>query len=118
MAEEAAKIWREHGALAYRECIGEDMDAKEMVPFLQMAGAGSDETVVFAWILFESLSSRDQVNAKMMSDERLKKACAKTARCRSTTNAWPLADLRLWSKRNRRSCSGVNLGWDHQRLRC
>jgi uncharacterized protein YbaA (DUF1428 family) len=75
MAGEAAKIWREHGALEYRECIAEDMDAKEMVSFLQMAGAGPDETVVFAWILFESRSSRDQVNAKVMADERLKGMC-------------------------------------------
>jgi uncharacterized protein YbaA (DUF1428 family) len=75
IAEEAAKIWREHGALEYRECIAEDMDAKEMVSFLQMAGAGPDETVVFAWILFESRSSRDEVNAKVMTDERLKGVC-------------------------------------------
>ena len=75
--KEAAKIWREHGALEYRECIAEDMDAKEMVSFLQMAGAGPDETVVFAWILFESRSSRDEVNAKVMADERLKGMCEK-----------------------------------------
>ena len=65
------------GELEYRECLAEDMDAKEMVFFLQMAGAGPDETVVFAWILFESRSSRDQVNAKVMADERLKGMCEK-----------------------------------------
>ena len=77
MAGEAGKIWREHGALEYRECIAEDMDAKEMVSFLGMAGAGRDETVVFAWIVFESRSSRDEVNAKVMADERLKGMCEK-----------------------------------------
>ena len=77
MAGEAGKIWREHGALEYRECIAEDMDAKEMVSFLGMAGAGPDETVVFAWIVFESRSSRDEVNAKVMADERLKGTCEK-----------------------------------------
>ena len=77
IAEEAAKIWREHGALEYRECIAEDMDAKEMVSFPRLASAGPDETVVFAWILFESRSSRDEVNAKVMADERLKGMCEK-----------------------------------------
>ena len=77
MAGEAGKIWREHGALEYRECIAEDMDAKEMVSFLGMAGASPDETVVFAWIVFESRSSRDEVNAKVMADERLKGVCEK-----------------------------------------
>jgi uncharacterized protein YbaA (DUF1428 family) len=75
IAEEAAKIWREHGALEYRECIAEDMDAKDMVSFLRLAGASPDETVVFAWILFESRASRDEVNAKVMADERLKGMC-------------------------------------------
>ena len=77
MAEEASKVWREHGALEYRECIAEDTDAKEMVSFLQMAGAGPDETVAFAWIIFESRSRRDEVNAKVMADERLKNMCEK-----------------------------------------
>ena len=63
------------GELEYRECLAEDMDAKEMVSSLRMADAGPDETVVFAWILFESRSSRDQVNAKVMAAERLKAIC-------------------------------------------
>ncbi len=77
MAGQAGKIWREHGALEYRECIAEDMDAKDMVSFLQIAGASADETVVFAWIVFESRASRDEVNAKVMADERLKGMCEK-----------------------------------------
>jgi uncharacterized protein YbaA (DUF1428 family) len=75
IAEQAARIWREHGALEYRECIAEDMDAKEMVAFPRLAGASPDETVVFAWIIFESRASRDEVNAKVMADERLKGMC-------------------------------------------
>jgi uncharacterized protein YbaA (DUF1428 family) len=75
IAAEAGKIWREHGALEYRECLAEDMDAKEMVSFLQLAGAKPDETVVFAWIKFESRASRDEVNAKVMADRRLKGMC-------------------------------------------
>lgn len=72
VAEEAGKIWREHGALEYRECIAEDMDAKDMVSFLQLAGATPEETVVFAWIVFESRASRDDVNAKVIADPRLR----------------------------------------------
>jgi uncharacterized protein YbaA (DUF1428 family) len=73
IAEEAGKIWREHGALEYRECIAEDMDAKDMVSsFPQIAGAKPGETVVFAWIVFESRGRRDEVNAKVIADPRLK----------------------------------------------
>ncbi|HEY5741310.1 MAG TPA: DUF1428 domain-containing protein [Terrimicrobiaceae bacterium] len=72
IAAEAGKIWREHGALEYRECIAEDMDAKELVSFPQLAGAQADEAVVFAWIRFESRASRDEVNAKVMADPRLR----------------------------------------------
>ncbi len=53
------------------------MDAKEMVSFLQMAGAAADETVVFAWIVFESRDSGDEVNAKVVADPRLKGMCEK-----------------------------------------
>jgi uncharacterized protein YbaA (DUF1428 family) len=77
IARDAGKIWREYGALEYRECIAEDMDAKEMVSFRQLAGAKDDETVVFAWIVFESRASRDEVNAKVVADPRLKNMCAK-----------------------------------------
>jgi uncharacterized protein YbaA (DUF1428 family) len=70
IAGEAAKVWREYGALEYRECI-----AEEMVSFLQLAGAKADETVVLAWIRFESRARRDEVNAKVMGDQRLKEMC-------------------------------------------
>jgi uncharacterized protein YbaA (DUF1428 family) len=53
------------------------MDAAERVSFPRLAGAGADESVVFAWIFFESRSSRDEVNAKVMADERLKDMCEK-----------------------------------------
>jgi uncharacterized protein YbaA (DUF1428 family) len=77
IARDAGKIWREHGALEYRKCIAEEMDAKEMVSFLQLAGAAADETVVFAWLVFESRASRDEVNAKVVADPRLKGMCEK-----------------------------------------
>jgi uncharacterized protein YbaA (DUF1428 family) len=71
MSRKASKIWREHGALDYRECVLEDGDAKGMVPFPRAAKAKSGETVVFAWITYKSRAHRDKVNAKVMQDERL-----------------------------------------------
>lgn len=70
-AELAGKVWCEHDALEYRESIGEDMKAENMVSFPQLAGAKEDEVVVFAWITYESREHRDEVNAKVMADPRL-----------------------------------------------
>lgn len=71
LAQKAGKIWREHGALEYRECVGDDMKVKNMLGFPKLAGAKRDETVVFAWIVFKSRKHRDTVNAKVMKDPRL-----------------------------------------------
>ncbi len=71
IAEKAGAIWREHGALDYYECVGEDMTVEKMVSFPQLAGAGPDDTVVFSWISYESREHRDEVNAKVMADPRL-----------------------------------------------
>ena len=71
IAEQAAPIWKEHGALDYWECVGDDLDVKDLVAFPQLAQAGPDETVVFAWVVFESREQRDLVNAKIAADPRL-----------------------------------------------
>ncbi|HEY5892987.1 MAG TPA: DUF1428 domain-containing protein [Chthoniobacterales bacterium] len=71
MSEIAGKVWREHGALEYRECIGEDLDVKDMLSFPQLAAVQPGETVAFSWIMFESRAHRDEVNAKAMKDPRL-----------------------------------------------
>ena len=73
IASKAAKVWREHGALEYRECVGDDLDVKQMLPFPRLARTKPNETVVFAWIVFKSRKHRDQVNAKVMKDPRLAK---------------------------------------------
>ena len=73
LAKKAGKIWREHGALEYRECAGEDLDVKWGVPFPRKIKVRRGETVVFAWIVFKSRAHRDQVNAKVMKDARLAK---------------------------------------------
>lgn len=54
MARKAGKIWREHGALEYRECVGDDLEVEQMVPFPRQMKAKPDETVVFSWITFKS----------------------------------------------------------------
>lgn len=71
MAEKGCKIWLEHGALEYRECIAEDSDAKFGLSFPAGINAKPDETVVFAWITYQSRAHRDEVNAKVMADPRI-----------------------------------------------
>lgn len=71
MASMGAKIWREHGALEFRECIGDDMAVKMGMPFPRMMKIKPNEIVVFSWITFKSRAHRDSVNAKVMKDPRL-----------------------------------------------
>src|SRR3989442_4979593 len=73
MAQKAGKIWREHGALEYRECVGDDLKVKWGVPFPKSIKAKPGETVVFAWIVFKSRAHRDSVNTKVMKDPRMAK---------------------------------------------
>src|SRR5687767_38390 len=73
MAQKAGKIWRDHGALEYRECAGDDLKVKFGVPFSRTVKQKRGETVVFAWIVFKSRKHRDSVNAKVMKDPRLDK---------------------------------------------
>ena len=77
MATLACKVWMEHGAVAYCECVGDDMEAKDMVSFPQLANAQPGETVVFAWIMYRSREHRDEVNAKVMADPRMNEMCGK-----------------------------------------
>ena len=75
MAQKAGKIWREHGALEYRECVGDDLKVKFGVPFPRLAKAKSGETVVFSWIVYQSRAHRDRTNAKVMKNPRLNGLC-------------------------------------------
>ena len=68
MAEEAGKVWREHGALEFRECVGDDLKTKKIKSFPSMVKPKRGETVVFSWIVFKSRAHRDAVNAKVMKD--------------------------------------------------
>ena len=71
LASKAAKIWREHGALEVRECVGENLDIKYGLPFPRLTKMKRGETVVFSWIVFKSRAHRDKVNAKVIKDPRL-----------------------------------------------
>jgi len=71
MAQQAGKIWMKHGALEYRECIGDDLDIKFGLPFPKGIKIKKGETVVFAWIVYKSKAHRDKVNAKVMKDPDL-----------------------------------------------
>ena len=72
MARKAGKIWMEHGALAYNECIADDVKPGKSTSFPQSVKLKPGETVVFAWITYKSRAQRDQVNAKVMADPRSK----------------------------------------------
>jgi uncharacterized protein YbaA (DUF1428 family) len=71
IAQKAGKVWREHGALEYRECAGDDLNVKVGVPFPRIVKLKAGETVVFAWIVYKSRAHRDSVNAKVMKDPRM-----------------------------------------------
>jgi uncharacterized protein YbaA (DUF1428 family) len=69
--KKAGKTWREHGALEYRECAGENLNVEGLVSFPRTIKLKRSERVVFAWIVFKSRTDRDRVNAKVMKDPRL-----------------------------------------------
>lgn len=71
IARKAGRIWREYGALEYRECVGDDLKVERVKSFSRSAGAKAGETVVFSWIVYQSRAHRDRVNAKVMADPRL-----------------------------------------------
>lgn len=71
IASVAGKVWRHHGALEYRECVGDDLKNKWGVPFPRTVKMKPGETVVFSWVVFKSRAHRDRVNAKVMKDPRI-----------------------------------------------
>jgi uncharacterized protein YbaA (DUF1428 family) len=71
MAKKAGKIWREHGALEYREWVADDVKVGKWTSFPRSVKLKPDETVVFSWIVYKSRAQRDAINAKVMKDPRL-----------------------------------------------
>jgi uncharacterized protein YbaA (DUF1428 family) len=71
MARLGGRIFREHGALEYRECVGDDLKASFGLSFLRSVKAKRGERVLFSWIVYRSRAHRDRVNARVMKDPRM-----------------------------------------------
>ena len=73
IAATAGGLWIEHGALDYKECLADDVQVGEVTSFPRSVKLEDDETVIFAWITYQSREHRDEVNEKVMNDERMKR---------------------------------------------
>jgi uncharacterized protein YbaA (DUF1428 family) len=71
LARLGGKVWREHGALEYRECVAEDVKVGKRTSFPRSVKLKPGETVVLSWIVYKSRAHRDRVNARVMADPRL-----------------------------------------------
>ena len=71
MAKKAGKVWREHGALDYREWVADDVKVGKLTSFPRSVKLKPGETVIFSWITYKSRAQRDRVNARVMADKRL-----------------------------------------------
>ena len=71
MAQKSGKVWREHGALEFRECVADDVKWGKRTSFPRSVKRKPGETVVFSYIVYKSRSHRDRVLAKVMKDKRL-----------------------------------------------
>ncbi len=71
MASKAGKVWRDHGALEYVECVADDVKPGKLTSFPQSVKLKAGETVVFAYIVYKSRAHRDRVNAKVIKDPRI-----------------------------------------------
>jgi uncharacterized protein YbaA (DUF1428 family) len=111
VSEKACRIWKEHGALEFRECVGDDLEVTDQVSFTHLAGAKPDETVLFSWIVFESRESRDQVNAKVMADPR---RCVMRPIRPLISSGWLTADSKFLSMPDRHPSRSSKPS--HQRL--
>lgn len=75
MAKLASKVWIDHGALEYREAIGDDLNHSFALTFPKGIRAKPNETVFFSWIVYKSRAARDRVNKKVMKDPRMNELC-------------------------------------------
>ena len=71
LSTKSGKLWREHGALDYWECVADDVKSGKLTSFPQSVKLKRGETVLFSWIVYKSRAHRDQVNARVMADPRL-----------------------------------------------
>ena len=68
IATMASKVWRDHGALEYRECVADDLESPMGTSFKKLLKLKPTETAVFAYIVFRSRADRDRVNKKVLAD--------------------------------------------------
>ena len=71
-----AEIWKEHGALDYWECVGDDLHLEGTRSFIDLVDAAEDEAVLFGWVVFDSRETRDLVNEKVAADPRMEELMA------------------------------------------
>ena len=71
MAKTASKVWRDHGALEYIECLADDVKRGKWTSFPRSVKLKPGETVVFSYIVYRSRQDRDRINKKVMKDPRL-----------------------------------------------
>lgn len=71
LVESVAEVWKEHGALEYREYVGDDLVLEGTRSFTDLLGATDGEVVVFGWVVFESREARDLANEKVAADPRM-----------------------------------------------
>jgi uncharacterized protein YbaA (DUF1428 family) len=73
VARKCAKVWLEHGAIGYVECVGDDVPVGKLTSFTRAVKLKADEVVIFSYIIYKSRKERDAVNKKVMTDPRLAK---------------------------------------------
>jgi uncharacterized protein YbaA (DUF1428 family) len=71
MAKKAGKVWREHGAIEFKECIADDVPMGKLTSFPRSVKRKPNETVIFSYIVYKSRAHRDRVMAKVMQDKRI-----------------------------------------------
>lgn len=71
MSMECGKVWKEYGALEFRECIGDDVPPGKVTSFPLSVDLKEGEAVVFSWIVYASRAARDDINDKVMKDPRI-----------------------------------------------
>lgn len=112
LARKAGKVWREHGALQYVECVADDVKRGKLTSFPQSVKLKPGEVVCFSWIVYKSRRQRDQVNKKVMAAPRLLRRTWTSSPCPSTAGACSGAASRAsWRWRYRAPV-------DHRCVRC
>lgn len=76
VAEQVGEIWKEYGAIAYYECVGDDLSLEGVRSFIETIDVNDDELVIFGWVIFPSKEIRDIANQKVPLDPRMSELVA------------------------------------------